>query len=74
MAEIERENFSRIEEFKVRVRRLKPVELLGIDQSFNRFDNPVGIFSEVGKLKPRLIAIVEFDDFFDLNGNRFYND
>jgi hypothetical protein len=31
--------------------------------------SPVGLFSGA-----RLVAVVEFEDLFDDNGNRFYND
>jgi hypothetical protein len=67
-------SFKEIESYKVRVRRLTEIELLGIDQTFKRFLNPVGIFLEVGKLKPKLIAVVDFNNIYDLNGNWFYND
>ncbi len=64
-----------IEGEPIQIRRLTEVELLGIDQSFMRFNNPVGIFRfYMTNRKPKLLAIVEFDDLFDLNGNRFYND
>lgn len=68
---VDRVEFTKLEELKLKVRRLKPVELLGIEQNFRSSDNPVGIF---GLVNNKLLAIVEFDDFFDLNGNRFYND
>jgi len=73
---IDREAFSRIESRLLAIRRLKPIELLGVDNSFSRFDNPVGIFvpAKLPATKEKLLAIVEFDDLFDLNGNRFYND
>ena len=54
------------------LRRLAPVELLGADRSFLSFANPVGIF--VGDHSKKLVAICEFDELFDLNGNRFSND
>ena len=72
-AMVDRELFSRrVEGLPVTVRRLTTLELLGIDESFKRFACPVGIF--VNSAIPKLVAVVEFDDLFDLNGNRFDND
>jgi hypothetical protein len=64
-----------IEGEPLELRRLTPVELLGIDEGFKRFVNPVGIFRiYMSNRKSKLLAIVEFDDVFDLSGNRFHND
>jgi hypothetical protein len=71
---VDRIPFSEIEGLPLELRRLKPVELLGIDNSFNNWLNPVGIFRVPNVGKPVLIAVVEFDDLFDLSGYRFYND
>jgi hypothetical protein len=63
-------SFSQLEGYDhLEIRRLKPVELA----KYNQFSstNLVGIF---GSRNDELIAVVEFDDLFDLNGNRFHND
>ena len=71
---IERVPFSLVEaHHMIRPRRLSQVELLGIDEGFKRFDTPVGLFQVVNG-QSKLVAVVEFDDLFDLSGNRFYND
>lgn len=72
---VERLDFGQaIEGEPLEMRRLSQTDLLGIDNGFTRFDNPVGIFRiYMSNRKPKLLAIVEFDDLFDLSGNRFYN-
>ena len=73
---IDRQLFSQaIEGEPLKMRRLTPIELLGIDKSFASFSNPVGIFRiYMSNRKSKLLAIVILDDIFDLNGNRFGND
>ena len=64
-----------IEGEPLEMRRLTPVELLGIDSGFTCFNNPVGIFRiYMSNRKSKLLAIVEFNDLFDLSRNRFDND
>lgn len=73
---MDRQSFSQVIEGEpLAIRRLKPVELLGLDIGFKTFENPVGVFRiYMSNRKPKLLAAAEFDDIFDLDGIRFHND
>jgi len=72
---VDRTPFSQIEEQpSLVIRRLTSEELVKYEQRYSA--NLVGIFTPAKLAPPRkeqLIAVVEFDDLFDIQGNRFYD-
>lgn len=70
---VDRIPFSRVEAETLTVmRRLGRIE--AEEAGCGSMATPVGIFGRIMHAKNSLIAVVEFDDLFDAEGNRFYND